>query len=100
MPRPRETRAAREAEEWRDETAERFARGCYLLTPPWRPIATIPRDGREVIVVWLDIDDTWNLDLAIWSDSNRQVMTHNGSLMYCAVGWIPRPPLPGPARLP
>jgi hypothetical protein len=72
----------------------------YLLCPPWRPISTAPKDGREFIGLWADIDGAWNVDMMVWSNSNGQVMSTNGNLYDPGYvqGWMPRPPLPGPAR--
>lgn len=76
-----------------------IAEATPLVKRPWRPIKTAPKDGREFLGLWVDIDGTWNVDLIAWNDSAEQFDRH-GAGVYALVGWMPRPPLPGPARIP
>jgi hypothetical protein len=78
---------------------ELFNLARRLLCPPWRQLKSIPKDERQVLLTWIDCDGTWNIAVGNWCESNQLPIGDCGQLYHCVVGWMPRPKLPGTARI-
>lgn len=95
----RKTNAQRTADYLANDAAL-LARCAKLVKPPWMPIDSVPRDGREFIGVWVDDLGTWNVEFVVWSESNNACVTHHGMVFERVLAWMPRPDLPGEPRQP
>lgn len=78
--------------------AQRRRRAMQRIKPPWKPIASAPRDGREILAAWMDDLGTWNLEIAHWSESDRHFLDQRGGRTGELTGWMPRPKFPGRPR--